>query len=179
MTELRAYLEATESSEVDWNSPPWCRAYPLLRWLQIAPTIEAPTPHGTISDDQLEILCEAVFERFKQGGELAWSSYMLQRLAQALAEVSPKGFEAFLSVVWRKLADTPLTKDIYYFSKDLGICFRCCEKLPGQQFELSRLKSPHSDARCSLALWAGALEPELWSEELIDEFHNRLKSYPW
>ncbi|MEL6190186.1 MAG: hypothetical protein AAFU79_36650, partial [Myxococcota bacterium] len=127
MTEIDEYLTTNgeRMNEVDWSGRPWSGARAALAWLGLAPTERCVDTHEPLEESDARAICQHFLNRFTDDeGRLVWSSYALGTALESVAESVVGAPEVFLKVVWDSFAGRELEKDVYEFSRALGLKLR-------------------------------------------------------
>ena len=121
---LATLLTTEPIPNIDWSCSPWAKALPVLCWLGKVPPSHSHvrlSASEELSEETLAVLTDAMLRRLQQDGEFAWSSYMLQTGLKAIADSLDGPPEPFLLAVWKALKNRKLNKNVYEFSRAVGI----------------------------------------------------------
>lgn len=183
MTEISQYLEKAEGTppdDIDWSSPPWVAAQPLLAWLGIAPQVAPLTPTtALLSDSDARLICDRMMLRFADKSDrLVWSSYMLSTAVKGVARAVGGQPEPLLKSAWDFLAERKLDKDVYEFCRALGSAVRA-QHGASTSWDLEWTQSPATPSQACLRYWILAVKPELWDGEVETTTMSILRTYPF
>ncbi|MGB1274625.1 MAG: hypothetical protein ACPG77_02655, partial [Nannocystaceae bacterium] len=122
---LKTFLELAQAGTVpafDASKAPWEAALPALSWLGFCERREELVPPVVaLTTDEAALLCDAMFARFiVDTGELAWSSWMLDKALEAIAHGVAGPPEAMLRCAYERLYGRNLDRNVYEFCRALG-----------------------------------------------------------
>lgn len=182
MIDLDTYIESSangQAFDVNWSEPPWSAAYPILRWLNWAPPIEAASATGVLELHDVRKLCSCMVRRFvNPDGQLAWSSYLIQTALEAVAASCGGPPEALLMAIWEFLEGRALDQPCYEFSRAVGREllgeFRRCSG-----WDLRWMSVGGTPSQTCFRYWVIGVKPDLWTPQLENESMRVLGAYPF